>query len=348
MSRRYQVFVSSTYEDLKKERQEVIQSLLEFDCIPVGMEFFPAADDNAWEVIKKVIEESDYYVVIVAGRYGSLTPEGISYTQREYQHAIEKGIPAIAFLHEEPATIPAGKTEMIEDSRKKLEEFRRLCQGQRLCKYWKSAEGLGGDVVKSLNQLIRTRPRVGWIRADDIEEISSKEILTLRRQVDNLQAEKSQSDIVAPGKEDLAQGEDRIDLRAKYWMESPPPGKPYDQASGIELDLATTWNDIFRWIAPAMNPSSDSSLLGERVGSLIKVAAKQVAKLAEYPKGVELLEPSFNIILRQFRSLQFIEVQTSSPGTFYSTEIYTLTKYGENLMAKLLAIKRPAVALKHD
>jgi hypothetical protein len=41
MDKRYQVFVSSTYEGLHEERREVMQSLLALDCIPTGMELFP-------------------------------------------------------------------------------------------------------------------------------------------------------------------------------------------------------------------------------------------------------------------------------------------------------------------
>jgi hypothetical protein len=59
---RYQVFVSSTYRDLQQERQQVMQALLELDCIPAGMELFPATDDDQWTLIKKVIDNSDYYV----------------------------------------------------------------------------------------------------------------------------------------------------------------------------------------------------------------------------------------------------------------------------------------------
>lgn len=72
MEKKYQVFVSSTYQDLQKERQEVMQALLELDCIPVGMELFPAADDDQWTLIKGLISDCDYYVLIVAGRYGSI------------------------------------------------------------------------------------------------------------------------------------------------------------------------------------------------------------------------------------------------------------------------------------
>jgi hypothetical protein len=53
MDKKYQVFLSSTYKDLIVEREEVIQALLELDCIPVGMELFPAAADDQWTLIKK-------------------------------------------------------------------------------------------------------------------------------------------------------------------------------------------------------------------------------------------------------------------------------------------------------
>ena len=38
MDKRYQVFVSSTYADLKQEREHVIRTLMEMDCIPAGMD----------------------------------------------------------------------------------------------------------------------------------------------------------------------------------------------------------------------------------------------------------------------------------------------------------------------
>ncbi len=73
MDKRYQVFVNSTYTDLMEERNEVMQALLELNCMPAGMELFPAANEDQWNWIKRVIDESDYYVVIVAGRYGSVS-----------------------------------------------------------------------------------------------------------------------------------------------------------------------------------------------------------------------------------------------------------------------------------
>jgi hypothetical protein len=82
--KRYQIFVSSTYEDLKAERQQVAQAILELEHFPAGMDIFPASDEAQWELIKKFIAESDYFIAVVGGRYGSVDDKGISYTEKEF------------------------------------------------------------------------------------------------------------------------------------------------------------------------------------------------------------------------------------------------------------------------
>lgn len=111
MDKRYQVFVSSTFEDLKDERQALLRAVLELNHIPAGMELFPAGDDEAWQLIKDVIDISDYYVLVIGGRYGSLDEEGISFTEKEYDYAISKRKPVVALLHNNPDNLPRGKTE---------------------------------------------------------------------------------------------------------------------------------------------------------------------------------------------------------------------------------------------
>ena len=87
---RHQVFLSSTFTDLKEERAEVIQAIWELDCIPTGMEAFLASNESQWSMITGVIDTCDYYILIIGGRYGTLTEDGISYTEREYNYAIKK------------------------------------------------------------------------------------------------------------------------------------------------------------------------------------------------------------------------------------------------------------------
>jgi len=91
---KYQVFVSSTYEDLKAERDQVVKAILEMGHIPVGMEMFSAEDKQQWQIIQRHIESSDYYVVILAHRYGSME-DGRSFTEKEYDYAIECTVPVL-------------------------------------------------------------------------------------------------------------------------------------------------------------------------------------------------------------------------------------------------------------
>src|SRR6266704_4529986 len=110
-NKRYQVFISSTYADLKEERRRVTETVIELDCIPAGMELFPAADEEQFEFIKRVIDDCDYYLLIIGGRYGSTSEAGISYTEQEYDYAINRGLKVIALLHENPDEIAFGKSE---------------------------------------------------------------------------------------------------------------------------------------------------------------------------------------------------------------------------------------------
>lgn len=54
----YKVFVSSTFEDLREERAEVQKALLKLNCLLVGTELFPRADDQTWDFIKQQIDDS--------------------------------------------------------------------------------------------------------------------------------------------------------------------------------------------------------------------------------------------------------------------------------------------------
>ena len=186
MEKRYQVFVSSTYTDLLEARQEVMQALLKLDCIPAGMELFPAADDDQWTLIKRVIDDCDYCIVIIAGRYGSIGPDEKSFTQLEYEYAIDRKKPVIAFLHKEPGRLPADNTEKDPERAKKLGDFRKLAE-KKMVGYWTTPAELGSAVSSSLVRLIRDNPATGWVKADSLpSQEATQEILELRRQVAEL------------------------------------------------------------------------------------------------------------------------------------------------------------------
>ena len=134
---RYQAFISSTYEDLKEERTEVAFAVLENDCFPAGMELFAASNKTQWDVIKKVIDESDFYILIIGGRYGSTETEEyvdekgnvkkkeVSYTEKEFDYALANNKPIIAFIHADYKSLPYKKCERTDKKTRLLENFQK-------------------------------------------------------------------------------------------------------------------------------------------------------------------------------------------------------------------------------
>ncbi len=177
MEVKYQVFVSSTFEDLKDERKEVCQAILDSHCIPAGMELFPASNESQWEFIKKIIDESDFYIVIVAGKYGSIghdeNGKKKSYTEMEFDYAVKCGKPIIALVHYNINELPREKVELSKNKNKMLEQFLKKIYEGRLIKKWKNKYELKTHVITALNHLKENTTSPGWIRADfSIEQLS--------------------------------------------------------------------------------------------------------------------------------------------------------------------------------
>jgi Domain of unknown function (DUF4062) len=166
MNVKYQIFVSSTYEDLKAERAEVIKACLNMGHIPVGMEMFNAADEEQWAVITRTIDQCDYYVVIVAHRYGS-TVEGISFTEKEYDYAIAQGVPVLGFVIADKDV--TRDPEWIDKDSKTIKALRRFKSKvkKKMISPWRNASELRALFVESLTTAINLKPRPGWVRAPD-------------------------------------------------------------------------------------------------------------------------------------------------------------------------------------
>lgn len=161
--KKYQIFISSTFLDLQEEREEIINCILNLGHIPVGMELFNAADENQWTLIKKRIDISDYYVVILSDRYGSVDYDGVGYTEKEYDYAIEQGVPIIGFIRDNNSIQKLDYEKRENLNRTKLDQFKQKLYS-RYIQTWSSSAELSRKFVISLTKLIIDRPRRGWVR----------------------------------------------------------------------------------------------------------------------------------------------------------------------------------------
>jgi hypothetical protein len=338
--KRYQVFISSTFRDLLDERQKVAQVLLGMDCIPAGMELFPAIDEEQLEFIKRVIDDCDYYILILGGRYGSVTDEGISYTEKEFNYATEKGIRVIAFVHENPDSLPVDKSDIVPEARERLRVFRERVLKGRLVKPWKSSDELPGLVALSLMKTIKTYPAPGWVRqiGESNEELL-REINSLRKEKESLEKElleiRSERETES---EPLASDEDTLVVAGYYW-----PGK--GQAKR-KWRTSVSWNRILYHIGPKIyHPTADAMVSSYLAKTILVLDVHQVFELAELAGDV------FHTIRVQFEALNYVTIQALPLQRGGEGLFWTLTPKGKKKLFSLRLVRKdvmPTVTVAGD
>lgn len=188
MKRKLQVFISSTYSDLIEERQAAVSAILKAGHIPAGMELFTAGDKSQMKVIEKWIDESDVYMLILGGRYGSIEPNsGLSYTELEYDYAIEQGKPFFAVVISEE-TLEAkvksnGSAVMEKNNPKELAQFRDKVLS-KISSFFSDPKDIKLCVHESMSDHEANPDLKGWVAADEIEDTKAlnDEIKRLREE----------------------------------------------------------------------------------------------------------------------------------------------------------------------
>jgi hypothetical protein len=342
---KYQIFVSSTYVDLIAERDQIIKAVLEMGHIPVGMEMFSAADEEQWKIIARQIDQSDYYVVIVAHRYGSIT-NGISYTEKEYDYAVQQGIPVIGFVIDDKAPWPNDRVEDDPKKKKALSKFKAKVKSKPVG-FWSTAKDLYGSFSIAFMKLFNTNPRPGWVRTTEIggpevlAELSrlSSENAELRATVADLQK--------VPDTAHLAQGEDKIAIKLYR-------GREYI------TDVPVSWNQIFRVIGHAIirNPDEDflTGVFNEFIIEEFLKAGIHADHPTSNPGGTTSDRARLNVknelesVKVQLMALRLIEIEHVNAGVNRYTAGFSentfakhwlLTSLGKRTIAELLAIRRP-------
>lgn len=332
MNKRYQVFVSSTFVDLKDERQKVLQTLMEMDCIPAGMELFPAADEEQWEFIKKVIDDCDYYLLIIGGRYGSIADDGISYTEKEFDYAVSKNIKVIALLHNEPDSLPREKTELDPNNYAKLIQFKNKVRNGRLVRFWESSSQLPGEVALSLNKTIKMYPAIGWVRAN---ASASPELLLelndLRKQNEELKNLVSTSNLSSPAicVSDLADFDSKVTLNGTFILNKM---SMYLDTEHLSWTTEITWSDLYALVSPFISDKPRESKVSEFIAEHISSVDKNRSGLSD----LVLNQQDLFTIRIQLLALGLIDVDTSIPDKI----MWSLTEQGIFKMIQSRTIKK--------
>jgi hypothetical protein len=230
MRRKLQVFVSSTYSDLIPERQAAVAAILKAGHIPAGMELFTAGDTSQMNTIQRWINESDVYMLILGGRYGSIEPTtNLSYTELEYDYARTIGKPTFAVVINDDALerkIKLGGSGFIEKGNPKaLEQFRKKVLSN-ISSFFSDEKDIKLCIYESLSDLAENPNLKGWVAANEIEDIKvlNDEIKKLREENATLteSLHKTEAIITPPSKLENELEEDLVDILKAIEIKLPP------------------------------------------------------------------------------------------------------------------------------
>lgn len=329
MDKRYQIFISSTFTDLKEERQAVMQALMEMDCIPAGMELFPAADEEQLIFIKKIIDDCDYYVLILGGRYGSVTEDGISYTEKEFDYAVEKGKKVVALIHGAPDQLPVSKSDVSDVARAKMSDFRRKVSTGRMVKFWNDLDQLPGLVVLSLQKTIKMYPAPGWVRGN---QAASSDVLN---QINELRIENERlREMIAFEKakydfndQEISHGEDIFIIKTEASRNH--QGAIYNDS----IDISITWDEIFKMIGPlVINPTNETA---------VRLEFGKFLAATYCPSGRINIDKVFlDTIAAQFTALNYVRIFSSVTVQKSYAVFWQLTENGRAYLTKIMLVKR--------
>lgn len=326
MDKRYQVFVSSTYTDLKDERRAIIQTLIEMDCIPAGMELFPAADEEQFQFIKSIVDDCDYYILIIGGRYGSTTPDGLSYTEKEYDYAREMGLKILSFIHEKPGSIEFDKSDVDPGLRTRLEAFRGKAKTGSIVKFWSDPKELPGLVAVSLARTIKAHPAIGWVRANQIANTQAlSELNELRKR--NQELESQLSDLT-PAIDNLAGLDDYVELSGDYQSGN------YRSVSSMSV----TWGEIVATIAPDIMGQPNDALMHTNFSNRMRELFR-----SKHPKldgSWRIKDQDFQTVKIQMMALNLVSVRMEQTTEGGMALFWSLTPRGEAVLLQLRTLKK--------
>ncbi|QMB05537.1 DUF4062 domain-containing protein [Citrobacter freundii] len=334
MDKRYQVFVSSTFTDLEEERKHVIQTLMELDCIPAGMELFPAIDESQWKFIQKIIDDCDYYLLIIGGRYGTVAEDGLSYTEKEFDYALSKGLRVVVLVHEDPESLPLAKSEKDSELRIKLKAFADKASTGRLHKKWTTAKDLPGLVALSISKTIKTYPAIGWVRADQLSNESDlRDLIDLKKENDRLKGELDNIKRQRPRTEEL----NLADMDDPYEFTCESSFTQNGRTRTLEWVTTMTWSEIFTLISPFLVEYSNETSVSRTIA--------QEAKIKESKGGTspKVIPQNLKTIAIQLQAYGLIKVENLKTTSGNYNLFWSLTDLGHSKMVGLRTIKKQEV-----
>lgn len=266
MTKKYLVYISSSPEDLKTERRDLVKVVTEIGAVPVSMDAFDISDKKDQRLIRKAIEECDYFLNLTAHKCGPLL--GKTFAQEwEFSWAEKCGVPVVALVIDEKARWKASKKEQSPELVKALDAFKKRLLVHS-SETWTSQADLRQKAQGLLIRTMNLNPRQGWVPgAEAIDPSVANELARLMLENENLknQIRMEGGNLVSRVREQMKRALKMLavnKLSLSFWY---TPGENWENTTQFrylrlfrlltpELSLPKTTAEISRFLGNILNP----------------------------------------------------------------------------------------------
>jgi hypothetical protein len=276
-------------------------------------------------------------MLIIGGRYGSLTADGVSYTEKEYNYAKSTRMPVLAFVHGQPDQIPVGKTEADGAFRAKLQAFRERVMKEHPIREWTTAHQLGSIASRSLVQEIKRTPRPGWVRNDGGSPVALLErIDTLTQENAALKEKLAASHPSSVPLDQLASGSDNTTLKGTATAYNT---YIYNDGVKVSWSAGLSWNTIFANVAPSLRNEGTEEDIAQQLRRFVVLDSSYPFKRKKVSE-VSIAPADVSRVIIQLRALGLIDKGTRKRGINDKASYWRLTDAGDRLLVALLAERK--------
>lgn len=172
MDKKYQIFISSTYMDLKEIRSIAFTTILEMGHIPVGLDIFQTpAEYTTEKYVAKYIDASQLIIVIIGNRYGTIAESGKSYVEEESSYALSKSKKVLFFVN--------SQYRKVDDPN--YQKFVNDILNNNLVILWDNKLDFKVKLVSNVSQtLTNSPPTTYWIKSSSALDISDDYLSSLK------------------------------------------------------------------------------------------------------------------------------------------------------------------------
>jgi hypothetical protein len=316
MTKKYHIFIGSTLDDLKNERRVLPRIIMELGHIPVTADCFDASVKNDQLLIKKTIEECDYFIALLAHKFS--LPDGASPLETEYSCAARKEIPVLALIIDEKARWKGSKKEQDGGALKKLESFKKkLASGSH--ETWINTSDLCQKAQTLLIQEMNLNPRPGWVCSTQaIDPSVANEISRLSRENEELkqQFKVENGEMLTKVREQMKHALKVLALN-KITLSF-----YYTSGENWENTRKFRYLRLFKLLTPELSLGKSTGEISRFLGNVLNPDLEKTVR-KDYPTPSNTIKK----IMADFALLKLVKCS----GSGGDREIWEITEYGKEL-----------------